>query len=75
MEGVGILNASSYSGGVEFLGIIPGSLPEVNKRNKKSCTREFILNISLAFKRERCSNHKRQGKNKMKRISHRLELD
>jgi hypothetical protein len=36
MEGVGILNASSYSGGVEFLGMIPGSLPEVNKRNKKS---------------------------------------
>jgi len=37
MEGVGISNVSSNSGGLEFLGTIPGSLPEVMRRKIKSC--------------------------------------
>lgn len=36
IEGVFISKASSHSGGVEFRGIIPGSLLEVNKRNNIS---------------------------------------
>ena len=37
MDGVVTLNVSSDSGGREFLGTIPGSLQDVNKRKVKSC--------------------------------------
>lgn len=52
MEGVGISNASSNSGGFEFLGTIPGSLPEVNRRNIKSCT-WVVWHISFNFQNKK----------------------
>lgn len=36
IDGVDISYASSDSGGLEFLGIMPGSLPDVKKRKVKS---------------------------------------
>ena len=48
MEGVGKSNASSDSGGLVFLGTIPGSLPEVRKRNAKSCIR-VLHGVSFYF--------------------------
>ena len=48
IEGVGKSNASSNSGGLVFLGTIPGSLPEVRKRNAKSCM-QVLHGISFHF--------------------------
>jgi hypothetical protein len=44
----GMPTDSSDSGGWQFLGIIPGSLPDVMKRNTKSCM-TFLLNSEIIF--------------------------
>lgn len=41
--------ASSESGGCEFLGIIPGSPPDVKNRKEKSCTNHWHFSFFLFF--------------------------
>lgn len=44
IDGV-LSNASSDSGGCEFLGIIPGSPPDVKNRKAKSCTNHLQVRL------------------------------